>query len=358
MSFPYFSPVNVSEHQDPPPSLSNPSSSHEYMYTGIFRDERVLQFFHILVNLADSVFLTLDQVARDGSGGFSQYRDRFFRGLDLLLSWKIQVRMEIAQSALEEYGCLDQLYNYTIIRYLKELFKHERRAEIPVHIPPFHEFLYTYYCNLAQSKPMRDMKYFKLYGMEQTHLHMYTMRQTLMQIQPHLIKNAPSIQNTIQRKPRRKKHTSTNAHKKHSHASRDRQLSYEQEQSSDNRRPSHEQAQSRDERRPSYEQTQSSDNRRPSHEQARSRDERRPSYEQTQSSDNRRPSHEQAQSRDERRPSYEQAQSRDDRRPSYEQTQSRDESNSLPFSRVNKDHSNHITHPEKRLSLELTDLNV
>lgn len=194
-----------------PTTNSHLETAAKYMHTGIFKDERVLQFLHILINLAESIFQTLKKVAQENTLNNPRlFIQRFRKGLDVLLSWKLHIRMEIAQSALEEYGYLDKLYHYTIIRYLKELFKHEKHAEIPVHIPPFHEFLYTFYCNLAQSNVMQTGEYFKLYGMERTHLHMYMMRQTLMQIQPHLIQTLPGQTPPLQPQPQPQNNSTRN----------------------------------------------------------------------------------------------------------------------------------------------------
>ena len=156
-----------------------PSTS--YMYAGVFRDERVLQLMHILTNLSESVFLKMHEVSNEGNVDITTYASRFCRCLESLVNWKSQMRTDVANSAVDQYPELIALYRYTVVLYLKELYKNEKAATIPVTIPPFPDFLHTYYSTLAVSSCMKQLKFFHVYGMDRTHLHMEALRQTLMQ---------------------------------------------------------------------------------------------------------------------------------------------------------------------------------
>jgi hypothetical protein len=49
-----------------------------------------------------------------------------------------------------------------------------------VSIPPFHDFLHSYYSSLASNTCMKRMEFFNIYGLQRTHVHMEALRNTLM----------------------------------------------------------------------------------------------------------------------------------------------------------------------------------
>jgi hypothetical protein len=166
-------------------SNNSPIHPTTYLYAGVFRDERVLQLLHILAQIADSTFYKLHEVSKDKVTNHALYVKRFQTGLGSLLVWKTPVRVNVANSAMEEFRELKVLYKYAIIRYLKELYKHEQSAQIPVSIPPFHDFLHSYFSALAQSTCMKNLNFFTLNPTERTHLHMEALRQALIQSTRH-----------------------------------------------------------------------------------------------------------------------------------------------------------------------------
>jgi len=168
------SPLTAHNMEESDPRLS-------YLYSGVFRDERVLQLLHVLTNLADSAFAKLREIASEGVTDSRERATRFCKGLDALVNWKTPVRVSIAQSAIDEYPDLPILYKYAIIRYIKEIFKHEKSKQIPLTIPPFHDFLHSYYSALASNPCSKNLSYFTLYGVERTHLHTEALRQALIQ---------------------------------------------------------------------------------------------------------------------------------------------------------------------------------
>ena len=152
----------------------------QHLYTGIFSDERMLQVLHIMQNLSDNCFSKLHEVVNEGRPSTSEYAIRFRKGLDSIEFWKQNIKNEETKQAVAKYKELPILYKYAIVRYLKELFKHDERQVIPVNVPPLQEFIHSYYSKLAKTNYMQKLEFLNVYGLERTHMHMEALRSVLM----------------------------------------------------------------------------------------------------------------------------------------------------------------------------------
>jgi hypothetical protein len=152
----------------------------QHLYTGIFSDERMLQVLHIMQNLSDNCFSKLHEVVNEGRPSTSDYAIRFRKGLDSIEFWKQNIKNEETKQAVAKYKELPILYKYAIVRYLKELFKHDERQVIPVNVPPLQEFIHSYYSKLAKTNYMQKLEFLNVYGLERTHMHMEALRSVLM----------------------------------------------------------------------------------------------------------------------------------------------------------------------------------
>jgi hypothetical protein len=180
--------VTQTQHHTHNPIPQQPHPTNEQvLYSGIFTDEKVLQLLYILRNLSDQVFAKLHEVANEGQPSTSEYANRFLKGLTSIEYWRPEIKLSEVNTAVEEYPEFGLLYKYTLLRYLKELHKYERAAQIPVNIPPLHDFLHSYYVALAKSKFMQRLEFLDVYGMERTHMHMETLRTVLMELTRHSV---------------------------------------------------------------------------------------------------------------------------------------------------------------------------
>ena len=152
----------------------------QHLYTGIFSDERILQILHIMQTLSDNCFSKLHEVANEGRPSTTEYAIRFRKGLDSIEFWKQNIKNEETKQAVLRYKELPILYKYAIVRYLKELFKHDERQVIPVNIPPLQDFIHSYYSKLAKTSYMQKLEFLNVYGLERTHMHMEALRSVLM----------------------------------------------------------------------------------------------------------------------------------------------------------------------------------
>lgn len=158
--------------------MDNPVS---YLYTGIFKNERILQLLYIIQQLGDRCFQKLNEVASEGHPSGSEYVHRFRLGLESILSWKTDVRVAEANQAIRKYPEIVTLYKYAIVYYIQEVYKQENTTQIDVSIPPFHDFLHSYYTALSRSSCMQRLEYFNVYGLERTHVHIEALRAALIE---------------------------------------------------------------------------------------------------------------------------------------------------------------------------------
>lgn len=152
------------------------------LYSGVFADEKVLQALHILQTLSDHCFSKLHEVANEGRPSSSEYASRFRKGLDSINYWRTDVKMAETNYAISRFPELGVLYKYTIVRYLKELYKNENTGKIPVTIPPLHDFIHSYYLALANTSYMQKLEFLNVYGLERTHMHMEALRTVLIDV--------------------------------------------------------------------------------------------------------------------------------------------------------------------------------
>lgn len=163
------------------PSMMPHNNSMHPLYSGIFSDEKVLQLLHILQKLSDECFAKLHEVSIEGDPPATEYARRFRQGLDSISYWKSDVRIAETNEAINQYPELSVLYQYAIVRYLKELYKNDKSNKIPVSIPRLHDFLHSYYVALAATSYMQRLEFLNIYGLERTHMHMEALRSTLME---------------------------------------------------------------------------------------------------------------------------------------------------------------------------------
>jgi len=173
------------------------SSPVQMLYTGIFTDERVLQLLHILQALSENCFSKLHEVSNEGQPSSTEYARRFKRGLDSIEFWKPEVKMAETTNAIQQYPELGALYKYTIVRYLKELYKNERADKIPISIPPLHDFVHSYYVALSKTSYMQKLEFLNVYGLERTHMHMEALRNILMEFTRHSIYKPNNLYDNI-----------------------------------------------------------------------------------------------------------------------------------------------------------------
>jgi hypothetical protein len=95
--------------------------------------------------------------------------------------------------ALQQYPELGALYKYAIVCYLKELYKNERSERIPVSIPPLQDFVHAYYVALSKTSYMQKLEFLNVYGLERTHMHMESLRTTLMEFTRHSVYRTPTV---------------------------------------------------------------------------------------------------------------------------------------------------------------------
>lgn len=165
----------------------------QMLYSGIFSDERVLQLLHILQSMSEHCFSKLHEVSNEGRPTSTEYAIRFRKGLDSIEYWKTEVKTEQTRVALQQYPELGALYKYAIVCYLKELYKNERSERIPVSIPPLQDFVHAYYVALSKTSYMQKLEFLNVYGLERTHMHMESLRSTLMEFTRHSVYRTPPV---------------------------------------------------------------------------------------------------------------------------------------------------------------------
>ena len=160
----------------------------QVLCSGIFADEKVLQFLTILQTLSDNCFGKIHEiVSPQHNPDDPEYGNLFRTCLNSIEYWPSKVRIAEANAAVEQYPEMGILYQYTIVRYLKELFCHDAPRQIPVSIPPLHDFIHQYYVTLSKSSYMQKLEFLRIYGLERTHMHMEALRKVLMDVTRHSI---------------------------------------------------------------------------------------------------------------------------------------------------------------------------
>jgi hypothetical protein len=172
-----------------PNSITTPV---QFLYSGIFSDEKVLQLLYCLQQLSENCFGKLHEVASEGQPSTNEYANRFRRGLESIETWRNEIKTVETNQAIQQYPELGSLYKYAIVKYLKEIYKNERMERIPVTVPSLQEFIHAYYISLSRTSYMRRLEFLNVYGLERTHMHMETLRSTLMDFTRQSIYKPPT----------------------------------------------------------------------------------------------------------------------------------------------------------------------
>lgn len=162
-------------------------NSAQYLYTGIFVDERIHRLLFALQTLSDNCFSKLHEVANENNPSSTEYTRRFKKGLECIEHWNSETKMRETNYAMEQFPELVALYKYAIVRYLKELYKNEKAERIPVSIPPLPDFIHAYYVTLSKTNYMKKMEFLNIWGLERTHMHMEALRGILIDFTRHSV---------------------------------------------------------------------------------------------------------------------------------------------------------------------------
>ena len=168
----------------------------KYLYTGIFADEKVLQFLELLQNLGDQCLQELHQVAIDKVYGgkpahlllpselnpTSAYGMAFQTGLLTIRNWGTEVLQQEVDRLRKQCPYIDDLYRYTVARYLQEIYRHERPQTISIDVPALREFLHQFYIQLGSNPLTKNLKYFTTFGVEKKSLMMDSIRLALFRL--------------------------------------------------------------------------------------------------------------------------------------------------------------------------------
>jgi hypothetical protein len=168
----------------------------KYLYTGIFADEKVLQFLELLQSLGDQCLQELHQVAIDKAYGgkpahlllpselnpSSAYGMAFHTGLQTIRNWGTEVLQQEVERMRKQCPYIDDLYRYTVARYLQEIYRHERPQTISIDVPPLRDFLHQFYIQLGSNPLTKNLKYFTTFGVEKKSLMMDAIRLALFRL--------------------------------------------------------------------------------------------------------------------------------------------------------------------------------
>jgi hypothetical protein len=163
----------------------------KYLYVGVFRDEKVLQFLNILQQLSDDCFSELHQVASKNAGvqplpsesnNQSAYGLAFQSGLNTIRQWNSGVMQKEVDKLKSKYSFIEDLYKYSVTRFVYELYMYDRPQSVNVHAPLFREFLHRFYMNVANNEITKGLKYFSTLGLEKKNLMMDCFRKTMFDL--------------------------------------------------------------------------------------------------------------------------------------------------------------------------------
>ncbi len=154
----------------------------EYLRSGLFEHEKVWVFLYIMQRISEACLYLIRDVVEENKPSPQEFINQFRRGLASITTWTISTKTNEAKNATREFPELNTLYKYTVVMYLKELFKHEQATQIPISLVPLSEFIHVYYSELAKTPCVQQMVFFKIYGIERTYLHVETLRNALFEI--------------------------------------------------------------------------------------------------------------------------------------------------------------------------------
>ncbi len=162
-----------------------------YLHVGIFTDEKVLQLAKLMELLSDQCLQELHQVAAQKSGlrlmpselqPSSEYGRAFLTGLKGINHWPTDVLQSEVERTRTKWPFVEDLFKYTVIRYLQEVYKHEQPRTISLTLPPLREFIHRYYIEVANNPLTRNLKYFSTFGLEKKNLVIDSVRAALFRV--------------------------------------------------------------------------------------------------------------------------------------------------------------------------------
>jgi len=178
--------------------MSDKLEATKYLYVGIFADEKALQFLELLQALSDQCLQELHQVAMDKAfpkgrqpGMFvpsemsanSPYGLAFHAGLQTIRNyWSPSVIQQEVDRLKSKCPYIEDLYKYTVVRYLQEVYRYERPQTISVTVPPLADFIHRFYIQIANNPLTKNLKYFTTFGLEKKTMMMDSVRGALFQI--------------------------------------------------------------------------------------------------------------------------------------------------------------------------------
>lgn len=161
-------------------------------HSGIFSDERVMQFFMSVKGVVIHCFETLHQLSLEKSRSIQNdddTRSRFKRalhlsfnvGLSYISRWDESIHEQEAVSARKRFPAIEADYKYTLIKYVKLLHR-RKQARLRMKVPPFRDFLYWMLKRISVTDEMRTMSYFDTFQFSDKDTFLREMlRQTLNQ---------------------------------------------------------------------------------------------------------------------------------------------------------------------------------
>jgi len=174
-----------------------------YLYVGIFTDEKVLQFTQLLESLSDQCFQELHQIAAQKVGlrsmpsempTSSPYGLAFLTGLGAIQNWNSVILQQQVDELKLKWPYLDDLFRYTVVRYLQEVYSREKPQTIKINVPPLRDFVHQFYIQVANNPLTRNLKYFSTFGMEKKNMIIDAIRSALFHILEHQIDYNTSLQ--------------------------------------------------------------------------------------------------------------------------------------------------------------------
>ena len=180
----------------------------KYLYVGIFTDEKVLQLLQLLTSMADHCFQELHQVAAEKSNKVtgllipselqpsSAYGVAFQAGLHTISGWSTSVLQQEVDRLKKQCPYVEELYKYSVVRYLQEIYRYEKNQTISVSVPLLREFIHQFYCQVASNPLTRNLKYFSTFGLEKKTLLMDAVRGAMFRLLENQIDFQTSLQPT------------------------------------------------------------------------------------------------------------------------------------------------------------------
>lgn len=159
----------------------------------LFHDERTLQFFDVLNQLSDRCFKHLhDATVQTANGSKQSYEKQFLWGLESVSRWNGTVLKQECDNAIAFSPALPELYKYTSLRYIREVYKSTNIRQMKVTLPTLEVFLHAFYTRVASSDIMMNLQYFKIWGIEKKNLIMDCIRYALFDVLRDNIVNDPT----------------------------------------------------------------------------------------------------------------------------------------------------------------------